>query len=123
MKNQEKELIQEQKPRIEKFLNYNFNNIKSISLTNTYTNPTGVVHIEGYINDDKKLWIDAAVSGKNGVEVVNVTNYIDDHYVKPQYRYKFKNVTDIETEEKAKKKESSSTTTPKKRTFSSRYLR
>lgn len=106
MKHQEKELMQEQKPRIEKFLYYNFNNIKSVTLTNTYTNPTGVIHIEGYINGDKSLTIDAPID-KNGVEIVNGTgsNRLYDDYLKDEFRYKSKNVTEIEAEEKAKKKE------------------
>ncbi|EUJ29720.1 hypothetical protein MFLO_11025 [Listeria floridensis FSL S10-1187] len=104
MKYQENQLMREQKPRIEKFLNYNFNHIKNVTLTDTRTNPTGVVHIEGYINDNKNLWIDASLDSQNGVEVVNVTDYIDEHYKKEEFKYKLKNVTEIEAEEKAKKK-------------------
>lgn len=105
MKHQEKELIQEQKPRIEKYLKYTYNNINNITLTGTYTNPTGVIHIEGYVNNNKKLWIDAGVSGKNGVEVVNTSEELDNDYLKKEFLYKSKNVTEIEAEEKAKKKE------------------
>lgn len=103
MEHQEKELMAEQKPRIEKFFAYNFNNIDSITLTGTYTNPTGITHIQGYINDNKKLWIDAAMDGKNGVEVVNVAEEIY-KLEKPNADIKGKNVSDIEAEEKAKKK-------------------
>ncbi|WP_167630545.1 DUF1433 domain-containing protein [Listeria valentina] len=114
MKHQEKELMQEQKPRIEKFLKYNYNNIESITLTKTYTNPTGVVHIEGYLNNNEKLKIDAPLDGINGVEVVDTPTIFDDKYSKPGYEYKSKNVTDIEAEEKAKGKETSAIDEPKK---------
>ncbi|WP_240616072.1 DUF1433 domain-containing protein [Listeria kieliensis] len=114
MKHQEKELMQEQKPRIEKFLNYNYNNIESVTLTGTYTNPTGVTHIEGYLNNNKKLEIDAPLDGINGVEVVDTPTIFDDKYSKPGFEYKSKNVTDIEAEEKAKKEESNSGDSPNK---------
>ncbi|MBC1490197.1 DUF1433 domain-containing protein [Listeria sp. FSL L7-1509] len=104
MKHQEKELMQEQKPRIEKFLKYNYNNIESITLTKTYTNPTGIVHIEGYLNNNEKLKIDAPLDGINGVEVVNTPTIFDDKYSKPQFKYEGKTVSGIEAEEKAKKK-------------------
>ncbi|MBM5607812.1 DUF1433 domain-containing protein [Listeria ivanovii] len=114
MKHQEKELMQEQKPRIEKFLHYNFNNINNITLTTTYINPTGVTHIEGYVNDDKTLTIDAPVD-KNGVEIVNGTgsNRLYDDYLKKEFQEKAKNVTDIEREEKAKKKKEKESNTEK----------
>ncbi|MGM0094818.1 hypothetical protein IGJ40_002779 [Enterococcus sp. DIV0418] len=118
MKHQEKELMQEQKPRIEKFLKYNYNNIESITLTKTYTNPTGVVHIEGYLNNNEKLKIDAPLDGLNGVEVVDTPTIFDDKYSKPQFKYEGKTVSGIEAEEKAeekaKGKETSSANEPKK---------
>ncbi|EIA20012.1 putative secreted protein [Listeria fleischmannii subsp. coloradonensis] len=110
MKHQEKELIQEQKPRIEKYLSYNYNNISVVTLTNVYTNPTGVIHIEGYINNNKKLKIDAPLDGKNGVEVVDTSTYIYENYMKEKYKFKSTNVSDIEAKEKAKKKEKKSST-------------
>ncbi|WP_088839405.1 DUF1433 domain-containing protein, partial [Listeria sp. ILCC792] len=103
MKHQEKELMQEQKPRIEKYLSYNYNNINTITLTNVYTNPTGVIHIKGYINNNKKLKIDAPLDGKNGVEVVDTTTYIYENYMKEKYKFKAINVSDIEAKEKANK--------------------
>ncbi|MBM5607811.1 DUF1433 domain-containing protein [Listeria ivanovii] len=104
MEHQEKDLMAEQKPRIEKYLNYNYNNIESVTLTETYTNPTGVTHIKGYINNNKKLKIDAPLDGINGVEVVDTTTYIYENYMKQKYKFKSTNVSDIEAEEKAKKK-------------------
>ncbi|WP_167630526.1 DUF1433 domain-containing protein [Listeria valentina] len=114
MKHQEKELMQEQKSRIEKYLNYNFKNINKVTLTDTYTNPTGVTHIKGYVNDDKNLTIDAPLSSQKGVEVVDTSDKLFDDYLKEKYRFNVHSVTDIEAEEKAKKKESSSTAEPKK---------
>ncbi|MBC2254552.1 DUF1433 domain-containing protein [Listeria ivanovii] len=104
MKHQEKELMTEQKPRIEKFLNYTYNDIEKITLIGTHTNPTGVVHIEGYVNDNKELWIDAPMDSKNGVEVVDTATELNNNYLKKEFLYESKNVSEIEAEEKAKKK-------------------
>ncbi|MBC1999488.1 hypothetical protein HCJ67_14330, partial [Listeria marthii] len=68
------------------------------------TNPTGIVHIEGYLNNNEKLKIDAPLDGINGVEVVNTPTIFDDKYSKPQFKYEGKTVSGIEAEEKAKKK-------------------
>ncbi|MHC5251544.1 DUF1433 domain-containing protein [Listeria kieliensis] len=114
MKHQKQELMQEQKPRIEKYLNYNFNNIKSVTLTDTYTNPTGVTHIKGYVNGDEKLTIDAPLSSKHGVEVVDTSDELFDDYLKEKYRFNVRSVSDIEAEEKENGKETSSTDESKK---------
>lgn len=113
MKHQEKKLMAEQKPRIEKFLAYNFNNIDSITLTGTHTNPTGITHIEGYINDNKKLWIDAPMDSKSGVEIVDTATELNNNYLKKEFLYEGKTVSGIEAEEKAKKKKEKESNTEK----------
>nr|WP_246369343.1 DUF1433 domain-containing protein [Listeria rustica] len=54
-------LIAEEKPRIEKYLKYNYENIDSVTVTEVVHNPTGIPHIMGYVNGDKKLSFDAGV--------------------------------------------------------------
>ncbi len=107
MKNQEeqnmKEILVEQKPRIETFFNYNYDGINKITLTNAKKNPTGVVHIKGYLNDNEDLWIDAGLYDKNGVEIVNSAKEVDENFLKPEYEENIKTVSEIEKEENSNK--------------------
>lgn len=57
----DKKLMAEEKPRIEKYLVYNYENIKSVTLTKVDHNPTGIPHILGYVNGDKELSFDAGI--------------------------------------------------------------
>ncbi|MFC0233897.1 DUF1433 domain-containing protein [Vagococcus entomophilus] len=50
-----------QKPRVEKFIKYNFKNINSITYTNIEKTPFSTVQ-NGYINNDKNLYFDVSVS-------------------------------------------------------------
>ncbi|KGL38141.1 DUF1433 domain-containing protein [Listeria sp. SHR_NRA_18] len=54
-------LIAEESPRVEKYLKYNYENIDSVTITGVDVNPTGIPHIMGYVNGDKKLSFDAGV--------------------------------------------------------------
>ncbi|MEK0224742.1 DUF1433 domain-containing protein [Bacillus proteolyticus] len=93
----------EQKIRIEKFLNYNFNNVHSVTLTGMYRNPTGVIHIEGYINGDENLDFDASVENEKGIEFVSgLSGEFYDENKKSELGDKSKSVSEIETEEKRK---------------------
>lgn len=107
LKNQEekdmKKILVEQKPRIETFFNYNYKGINNITLTSTKKNPTGVIHIKGYLNDDKDLWIDAALYDEAGIEVVNSEKEVDETFLKPEYEENIKTVSEIEKEETSHK--------------------
>nr|WP_244966933.1 DUF1433 domain-containing protein [Listeria grandensis] len=54
-------LIVEESPRVEKYLKYNYENIDSVVITGVDINPTGIPHIKGYVNGDRKLSFDAGV--------------------------------------------------------------
>ncbi|WP_226907288.1 DUF1433 domain-containing protein [Listeria welshimeri] len=107
LKNQEekdmKKILVEQKPRIETFFNYNYKGINNITLTSTKKNPTGVIHIKGYLNDNKDLWIDAALYDEAGIEVVNSAKEVDETFLKPEYEENIKTVSEIEKEETSHK--------------------
>lgn len=107
LKNQEekdmKKILVEQKPRIETFFNYNYKGINNITLTSTKKNPTGVIHIKGYLNDNEDLWIDAALYDEAGIEVVNSAKEVDETFLKPEYEENIKTVSEIEKEETSHK--------------------
>ncbi|PEX96100.1 hypothetical protein COE16_30305 [Bacillus cereus] len=99
----QKKYMAEQKIRIEKYLKYNYNNVHSVTLTDIHKNPTGVVHINGYINGDKDLEIDASVVSEKGIEFVGgLSGGFDDKNHKPELEGKLKSVSEIEAEEKRK---------------------
>ncbi|WP_228471779.1 DUF1433 domain-containing protein [Listeria welshimeri] len=107
LKNQEekdmKKILVEQKPRIETFFNYNYKGINNITLTSTKKNPTGVIHIKGYLNNNKDLWIDAALYDEAGIEVVNSAKEVDETFLKSEYEENIKTVSEIEKEETSHK--------------------
>ncbi|GLV66641.1 hypothetical protein Bmyc01_53100 [Bacillus mycoides] len=100
---EQKRFMAEQKIRIEKFLKYNYNNVHSVTLTGMHKNPTGVVHIEGYINGNKDLGIDASVESEKGIEFADgLSEEFYDKNKKPELGDKSKSVSEIEAEEKRK---------------------
>ncbi|HAB0008100.1 TPA_asm: hypothetical protein GIN74_01455 [Listeria monocytogenes] len=107
MKNQEeqdmKKILAEQKPRIETFFNYNYKGVNKITLTSTEKNPTGVIHIKGYLNDNENLWIDAGLYDRAGIEVVNSAKEVDENFLKPEYEENIQTVSEIEKEETGNK--------------------
>ncbi|EJY9231058.1 DUF1433 domain-containing protein [Listeria monocytogenes] len=102
VKNQEKEykstIFTQQKPRIEAFFDYNYNGVNEITLTSLQENPTGVVHIKGYINGDEDLWIDAALFDSAGVEIVNSAKEVDEKFLKTENEENIKTVSEIQQE-------------------------
>src|SRR5699024_2647123 len=64
-------LMREEKPRIEKYLKYNFKNIQKITFTKVVINPTGVPHINGYINNDPSMSFDAGVHDDHFSQALN----------------------------------------------------
>ncbi|PER24689.1 hypothetical protein CN485_21915 [Bacillus cereus] len=97
----QKKYMAEQKIRIEKYLKYNYNNVHSVILTDMYKDPMGVIHIEGYINEDKNLKIDAIIESEKGIEFVGgLSGGFDDKNHKSELEGKLKSVSEIEAEEK-----------------------
>ncbi|EKZ4846538.1 DUF1433 domain-containing protein [Listeria monocytogenes] len=96
-------IFTQQKPRIKAFFDYNYNGINKITLTSLQENPTGVVHIKGYLNGDEDLWIDAGLFDSAGVEIVNSTKEVDEQFLKNENEENIKTVSEIQQEENSKK--------------------
>lgn len=93
--------VEKQIPRIEKFLKYNYNNIESVTITGTKTNPMGGFFINGYINNDENLTIYA--EGSVGTDIEYVSGIPGDFYdknKKEELGGKSKSVSEIEEEER-----------------------
>ncbi|MBC6164643.1 DUF1433 domain-containing protein [Listeria booriae] len=103
-KREETAFWDEQKPRIEKFITYNFNGITSITFDDdsATVNPTGVPHLKGYLNGDKSLSFDAAVGGSGKFETGISFSEGVQAYMKKEYKLNPRSVSEIEAEEKAK---------------------
>ncbi|EAC7843982.1 DUF1433 domain-containing protein [Listeria monocytogenes] len=96
-------ILTQQKPRIKTFFDYNYNGINEITLTSLQENPTGVVHIKGYLNGDEDLWIDAGLFDSAGVEIVNSAKEVDEQFLKNENEENIKTVSEIQQEENSKK--------------------
>lgn len=68
-----------QESRVEKFLSYNIPEFKSVTFTKRYFTPMGIAHVDGYINNDKKLSFSASVSPNtnNFEKAIIVTEELD----------------------------------------------
>ncbi|HBM3604835.1 TPA: DUF1433 domain-containing protein [Listeria innocua] len=96
-------IFTQQKPRIKAFFDYNYNGINEITLTSLQENPTGVVHIKGYLNGDEDLWIDAGLFDSSGVETVNSAKEVDEQFLKNENEENIKTVSEIQQEKNSKK--------------------
>ncbi|MGH1049374.1 MULTISPECIES: DUF1433 domain-containing protein [Bacillus] len=67
-KEEEEKFWKVQEARVEKYIRYNIQDVKSITFTEKSVSPMGVPSIEGYINDDKELWFDASISTTENFE-------------------------------------------------------
>ncbi|ASZ67031.1 DUF1433 domain-containing protein [Bacillus cereus] len=67
-KEQEEIFWKAQKARVEKYIRYNIQDVKSITFIEHKISPMGIPSIEGYINDDKDLWFDASISTTENFE-------------------------------------------------------
>lgn len=67
-------LIAEEKPRIEKYLKYNYENIDTVTITHVKYNPTGIPHLRGYVNGDKELAFDAGIYDEHFETALNITS-------------------------------------------------
>ncbi|MBC1366569.1 DUF1433 domain-containing protein [Listeria innocua] len=96
-------IFTQQKPRIKAFFDYNYNGINEITLTSLQENPTGVVHIKGFLNGDEDLWIDAGLFDSSGVETVNSAKEVDEQFLKNENEENIKTVSEIQQEKNNKK--------------------
>ncbi|MBC1914234.1 DUF1433 domain-containing protein [Listeria booriae] len=99
-KNLEATILKTEQPRIEKYLTYNYVGIHDVTLTGSHTNPTGVIHIAGYVNDNPKLTFDAGIYDDHFETALDSTSG-DFPLLKNKDR-SVKTVSEIEAEEKAK---------------------
>ncbi|MCD4642565.1 hypothetical protein AR454_12080 [Bacillus mycoides] len=100
-KEKEEKFWNEQKERVEKYIHYNIQDVKSITFTENKISPMGVPHIRGYINGDKALWFDAGIgTTENFEDDFGCSGELDEMIKKPD-----KSVSEIKKEEKAKKQE------------------
>ncbi|MFK4312366.1 MULTISPECIES: DUF1433 domain-containing protein [unclassified Bacillus (in: firmicutes)] len=100
-KEKEEKFWNEQKERVEKYIHYNIQDVKSITFTENKISPMGVPHIRGYINGDKALWFDAGIgTTENFEDDFGCSGELDEMIKKPD-----KSVSEIKKEEKAKNQE------------------
>ncbi|MCU5583833.1 DUF1433 domain-containing protein [Bacillus toyonensis] len=100
-KEEEEKFWKVQEVRVEKYIRYNIQDVKSITFTEHKVNPMGIPYIKGYINDDKELWFNASIS---------TTENFEDKFSRSGELGKLikdpeKSVSEIEKEEKEKKQE------------------
>lgn len=67
-KEEEEKFWKAQEARVEKYIRYNIQDVKSITFIEHKISPMGIPSIEGYINDDKNLWFDASISTTENFE-------------------------------------------------------
>jgi len=100
-KEQEEHFWKKQEARVEKYIRYNVKDVKSITFTKREITPMGIPHINGYINQDEKLWFIASISTtKDFEEQLSRSGELGKLIKKPE-----KAVSEIEKEEKEKKQE------------------
>ncbi|QFQ24944.1 DUF1433 domain-containing protein [Bacillus thuringiensis] len=99
-KEKEEKFWKVQEARVEKYIHYNIEGVKSITFTKKDVSPMGVPSVEGYINNDKELWFDASISTTDKFEdKFGCSGELDKMIKKPA-----KSVSEIEKEEKEKRK-------------------
>ncbi|MGE7875253.1 DUF1433 domain-containing protein [Bacillus paramycoides] len=100
-KEEEEKFWKVQEARVEKYISYDIQDVKSITFTEKSVSPMGVPSIEGYINDDKELWFDASISTtENFEDKFSRSGELGKLIKNPE-----KSVSEIEKEEKEKKQE------------------
>jgi len=101
---QETNFLQTEKPRIEKYLKYNYENIETVTFEKVTKSSMGVPHIEGYVNNNKDMSFDAGVYDKHFEAALDSTG--DVPLTRTDYAIKFgdKSVSEIEKEEVEQKK-------------------
>ncbi|RAN86247.1 hypothetical protein B5P41_30395 [Bacillus sp. SRB_28] len=100
-KEKEEKFWKTQEARVEKYIRYNIEDVKSITFTKKDVSPMGVPYLEGHINNNKELDFIARISP---------TENFEDKFTRSGKLGKLiknpeKSVSEIEKEEKAKKQE------------------
>ncbi|WP_430536436.1 DUF1433 domain-containing protein [Listeria rocourtiae] len=98
--NSEKVILATEKPYIEKYLTYNYQHIDTVTLEKIHINPTGIVHVEGYVNGDPELSFDAGIYDDHFEAALNPTG--DSFPLLKREDREVKSVSEIEAEEKNK---------------------
>ncbi|MDM5190971.1 DUF1433 domain-containing protein [Bacillus sp. DX4.1] len=100
-KEKEEKFWKVQEARVEKYIHYNIQDVKSITFIEHKISPMGVPHIKGYINDNRELWFDAGLDDNDTFErKLGRSGELGKLIKKPE-----KSVSEIEKEEKEKKQE------------------
>ncbi|EEK70389.1 MULTISPECIES: DUF1433 domain-containing protein [Bacillus] len=100
-KEKEEKFWKTQEARVEKYIRYNIEDVKSITFTKKDVSPMGVPYLEGHINNNKELDFIARIS---------TTENFEDKFTRSGKLGKLikdpeKSVSEIEKEEKAKNQE------------------
>ncbi|MGY2614138.1 DUF1433 domain-containing protein [Bacillus pretiosus] len=90
-----------QEARVEKYIRYNIQDVKSITFTEKGVSPMGVPRLKGYINNKELDFIARVSTTENFEDQFTCSGELYDKYVKKPE----KSVSEIEKEEKEKKKE------------------
>ncbi|PDY63617.1 DUF1433 domain-containing protein [Bacillus cereus] len=100
-KEKEERFWKVQEARIEKYIHYNIQDVKSITFIEHKISPMGVPHIKGYINDNRELWFDAGLDDNDTFErKLGRSGELGKLIKDPE-----KSVSEIQKEEKEKKQE------------------
>ncbi|MET3198037.1 hypothetical protein COD82_08770 [Bacillus cereus] len=100
-KEKEEQFWKVQEARVEKYIYYNIEDVKSITFIEKGVSPMGVPKLKGYINNNKELDFIASISTtKNFENKFTRSEELDEMIKKPA-----KSVSEIEKEEKEKKQE------------------
>ncbi|MCU5270503.1 DUF1433 domain-containing protein [Bacillus cereus] len=100
-KEKEEQFWKVQEARVEKYIYYNIEDVKSITFIEKGVSPMGVPNIKGYINNNKELDFIASISTtENFEDKFTRSGKLDEIIKNPD-----KSVSEIEKEEKEKKQE------------------
>ncbi|HDR7758751.1 DUF1433 domain-containing protein [Bacillus cereus] len=100
-KEKEEQFWKVQEARVEKYIYYNIEDVKSITFIEKGVSPTGVPKLKGYINNNKELDFIASISTTKNFENKFTRSGELDEMIKKTA----KSVSEIEKEEKEKKQE------------------
>ena len=101
-KEEEEKFWKVQEARVEKYIRYNIQDVKSITFTEKSVSPMGVPRLKGYINNNKELDFIARISTtENFEDKFSCSGELYDNYMKKTA----KSVSEIEKEEKEKRQE------------------
>ncbi|HDR3489259.1 TPA: DUF1433 domain-containing protein [Bacillus wiedmannii] len=100
-KEKEEKFWKEQEARVEKYIHYNIQDVKSITFKEHSVSPMGVPRLKGYINNNEEL---------DFIAYISTTENFEDDFTRSGelgqlIKQPEKSISEIENEEKEKKKE------------------